>query len=449
MTTILFITSYYPPEKGAAAVRISETAGYLARQGHQVRVLTTVPNYPTGIVPPEYRGRIIQQEKVNGVQVVRVWSYVTANKGFLRRILAQLSFGCLAPLLGWKQAGCPDIIIVDSHPLFNAIAGRMLAWSKRCPFIFTVSDLWPESAVQMEVLHNKLLIWLAERLEWSTYRRASLVWAITQEIQKRLIQRGLAPQKIFLLRNGVSLAKFCPMTQSQARAALGWEERFIILYAGTLGPSHGLKSVLDAAKQLQDRDDISFVLAGDGAGKAALVAQAQKDHLKNVTFLDPVPHEQIPQLLAAADVCLVHMLKVMQFQGTSPMKMYEAMASARPILLGLDGEARKLAEQEAGAALYVEPENAEALVAGVLYLCEHPDEARRLGQNGRAFLETRFDRERLTAELDVHIATLLQTKKGPGSSEMLAVSTIREKPVSVNVTPPGMSAPSSSESINW
>src|SRR5437588_5935345 len=162
MAHILFVTLYYPPEKGAAPVRISETALHLVQRGHQVTVLTTVPNYPSGIVPPEYRGRVVQHEVRDGVRVVRAWSYVSANKGFLRRILAQLSFGCLAPLLGWRGVGRPDVIIVESPPLFNAIGARMLALGKHCPFIFTVADLWPEVAVQLGMLRNYLLIRLAK-----------------------------------------------------------------------------------------------------------------------------------------------------------------------------------------------------------------------------------------------------------------------------------------------
>src|SRR5437870_2708127 len=134
MTHILFITPYYPPETAAPAVRISETAARLVQRGYEVTVLTTVPNYPTGIVPAEYRGHLVQREVRDGIRIVRVWSYISPNKGFLRRILAQLSFGCFAPLLGWKDVGHPDVIIVESPPLFDAIAGRMLAWSKHCPF---------------------------------------------------------------------------------------------------------------------------------------------------------------------------------------------------------------------------------------------------------------------------------------------------------------------------
>lgn len=420
MAHILFITSYYPPEKGAAAVRISETAANLAKRGHQVTVLTTVPNYPTGIVPPEYRGRLLQVEILEGIRVVRVWSYATPNKGFLRRILAHLSFGCLAPLLGWESVGHPDLMIVESHPLFNAIAGRVLAAIKRCPFIFTVSDLWPESAVQLGMLRDPLLIWLAEKLEWSTYQRASLVWALTGGIRDRLLERGLSPEHVFLLTNGANIDKFRPLSQSQMRKELGWDDRFTVLYTGTHGLTHGLTTVLDAAEKIHAHHDVHFILVGDGAEKADIVMQARRRGLKNITFFDPVPHDQMPKLLAAADVCLVHARKLPLFEGMLPVKMYEAMACARPILLGLNGEAHRLAVYEAGAALHVEPEDADSLVSGILYLRDHPEEAALLGQRGRAYVEARCNRDQLTAKLNEHITTLLGKETIPSIPALLS-----------------------------
>ncbi len=407
MSHILFISPYYPPEKAAPAVRISETAKLLVKRGYHVTVLTTVPNYPTGIVPPEYRGHLVQREVHEGVHVVRVWSYTSPNKGFLRRILAQLSFGCLAPLLGWKASGYPDVIIVESPPLFDAIAARVLAWLKRCPFIFTVSDIFPESAVQLGVLHNRLLIRLSEWLEWSTYQRASLIWAVTEGIRETLIKRGLRPDKVFLLTNGVDTNRFRPLPQGQARAELGWDDRFTVLYAGTHGLAHGLTTILDAAEQLRVHPDIHFIFVGDGAAKADLKAQAQERNLTNVTFLDLQPHDRMPLLLAGADVCLVPLRKVPLFEGALPSKMYEIMACARPMLLGVEGEARRLVEQEAGAALSVEPENANALVSAILYLHGHPDLANLMGQRGRVFVEERFNRDQLTSALEARLMLLL------------------------------------------
>jgi len=407
MTHILFLTPYYPPEKGAAAVRVSETATRLVKRGHQVTVLTTLPNYPTGIVPQEYRGHLLQEETLDGVRVIRFWSYVSPNKGFIRRVLAHLSFGCLAPLLGGQAVGDPDLLIVESHPLFNAIAGRILARWKHCPFIFMVSDLWPASAIAMGVLRNKVLIRLAEWLERSTYQRAGLIWALSAGIRDGIIQCGTPPERVFLLTNGADLSKFRSMPQSQARAELGWDSRFTVLYAGTFGLSHRLTTVLEAARQIQDRADIHFIFVGDGSEKTELLAQAQRWNLKNVTFIDAQPHDRMPLILAGADVCLVPMRNLPLFEGRLPLKMFEVMACTRPILLGVEGEARRLAEQEARAAIYVEPENAEALVAGILYLQQHPDEAKLLGLRGRAYVEAHYDRDQLTAELDMHIARLL------------------------------------------
>jgi colanic acid biosynthesis glycosyl transferase WcaI len=422
MAHILFISYYYPPEKAAAAVCISENAKRLVKMGHQVTVLTTVPNYPTGIVPPEYRGRLIQREVLDGVHVTRIWSYISPNKGFLRRILAHFSFGCLAALLGQNTVDHPDVIIVESHPLFNAISARLLAWLKRCPLIFMVSDLWPESAIQLGVLRNPVLIWLAEWLEWSTYQRASLVWVVTEGIYNTLIRRGLSPERIFLLTNGVDTAKFHPFPQAQARLELGWDHRFTVVYAGTHGISHGLTTILDAAEQIRDHEDIHIILVGDGAEKTKLIAEAQKRELRNITFLDPLPHESVPMLLSAADVCLAHARKVLLFQGMLPIKMFEAMACARPILLALDGEARRVAEKEAGAAMYVEPEDANALASAILYLYEHREQAELLGQHGRTYVEEHFDYTKLASALDARIAALTGRRDATTSAKSAPIT---------------------------
>jgi len=415
MSHILFISPYYPPESCAAPACVGETATRLVKQGHQVTVLTTFPNYPTGIFPQEYRGHLLQQEMRDGVRVVRVWSWVSPNKRFLHRIKWYLSFAFLAPLIGGEKVGRPDIIIVQSPPLFDAIAVRILAWWKRCPFIFMVSDLWPEQAIQLGVLRNRLLIRLSEWLEWSTYRRAALVWVVTQWIRDQLIQRGLASERVLLLTNGVDTTTFHPLPQAQARAELGWDDRFTVLYVGTHGVTHGLMTIIDAAEHIGDHDDIHFVLVGEGSDKDEMVAQAQRLGLTNITFMDVVPHSLVPMLLAAGDVCLAHVRKASITEGILPIKMFEAMACARPIVLAVDGEARRIAEQEAGAAIFVEPENATALADAILRLHEHPDLASSLGSRGRAYVEALFDYDHLTEILDAQIALILEKQRGRGN----------------------------------
>ncbi len=413
MADILFVTPYYPPEVGAPQTRISETAIRLARRGHRVSVLTTFPNYPSGIVLSGYRTSRICREVRDGVQIIRVWSYISPKKDFVHRILAQLSFGCLAALIGNRAIGTPDIIIVESPPLFDAIAGRILAWRKRCPYVFTVADLWPEAAVQLGILHNRALIWLAERLEWSTYRKAAAIWALTNTIRHTLIQRGLSPNKVFLMPNSVDTARFQPLSQAHARAELAWDDRFTILHAGTIGLTHGLQTLLDAADLLRTRTDIRIVLVGDGTAKTHLVAEAARRNLQNVTFFDSQPYERMPLVIAASDVCLVGVRKLPINEGVLPTKMSEIMACARPIILAVEGEARRIAEQEAGAALYVEPENAASLTEAILHLHDHPDLCGRLGQNGRSFVVTHFDREHLTTLLEARLTALLARRTSP------------------------------------
>ncbi len=426
MTRILFISRYYPPEKAAAAVCVSEIAKRLVKLGHQVTVLTTVPNYPTGIVPKEYRGHLLYEEIFEDVRVIRVWSYISPNEGFLRRILAQLSFGCIAPFLAYKAIGSVDVIIVESPPLFNVIAAHMIAWRKSCPMIFWVADLWPESAVRLGILRNSLLIRLSEWLEGSTYRRSSIIWVVTQGMRETLIRRGIPLEKLLLITNGVDTAKFRPLPQAQARAELGWADRFTLLYAGNHGLVYAMTTLLDAAGMLQDYPDIHMILAGDGVKKAELVSEARKRCLKNVTFLDPVSHDRMPLLWAAADICLIPLRKLALVEGSLPVKMFEVMACARPFVLGAEGIARNLAEQEANAGIVVEPENVEALVSAILYLRTHPEEAEALGIRGHEYVKFHFDYERLTAVLDTRLEILLG-KQAP--------VTIPETPVPVSDSP--------------
>jgi colanic acid biosynthesis glycosyl transferase WcaI len=409
LSHILFVTYYYLPEKGAAMVRISETAKRLVKLGHQVTVLTTLPNYPTGIVPPEYRGHLLQEEMIDGIRVIRVWNYINANTTFLRRVIPHLSFAFLAPLLGGKAVGRPDVIIAQSPPLFLAIAGRLLARWKRCPLVFWVADLWPETPIQLGVLRNRWLIRFSRWLEWSTYMRASLVWVVAESVRDDLMRRGYPQERIFLGINGVDTQLFHPLSQTpaQVRADLGWDERFTVLYAGTCGVAHGLSTVMEAAERMCERTDIQFLFVGDGAERDSLISLARKLKLKNVSFLDAQAHTKMPLIYAAADICLVPARKAQVLKGFLPAKMFEIMASGRPCLLGVDGEARRVAQQEAHAALFVEPQDPDALVAGILRLFEHPELAEELGKQGRAFAEAHFDRDQLVVAFEARITQLL------------------------------------------
>jgi glycosyltransferase involved in cell wall biosynthesis len=271
-----------------------------------------------------------------------------------------------------------------------------------------VSDLWPEAAIQLGVLRQPQLIALAEWLERSTYRHADLVWVVTEQLYQALLQRGVPAPKLLLLTNGVDTETFVPQEQTAARESLGWAPNFTVLYVGTHGRSHGLQTVLATAQFLQDQQPyIRIVLVGDGEEKPALEAEAQRRQLQNVTFLDPIPHEHVPQLLAAADVCLAHTRSLPLFAGVLPIKMLEALSCARPLILAVNGEACQLVVEEARAALHVEPENAQALAEAILRLYEQPALAQELGANGRSYIEKHFAYEQLITRLETRLAQLL------------------------------------------
>ncbi|MGZ3639607.1 MAG: glycosyltransferase family 4 protein [Ktedonobacterales bacterium] len=407
MAQLLFVTQYYPPEVGADQTHLGETATRLVKLGHQVTVLTTLPNYPLGIVPQEYRDRSRRHEIIDGVRVIRVWSHIAPNKGFLPRILAQLSFGSLGGILGIKDVGQPDIVIALSPPLFTGIAGRFIAWRKHCPLIFHVADIWPEAAIQLGSLRNRALIWCAESLEQSTYRHAAAIWTVTDGCRRTLIDRGVPADRIFVVRIGADTKVLRPLSRTLARAELGWEDGFVLLYVGTVGLAQGLETVLDAAEALRDRRDIRIIIVGEGSTRANLMSEASRRALPNVAFLGQQPHDRVPLLIAASDACLVTLRNLPLFQGTLPVKMYEAMAAERAVILAAEGESRQLAEEEAGAAIGVEPENPIALAQAVVHLHDHPMLSQQLGRNGRAFIEAHLDRDKLAIDVARHFEEVL------------------------------------------
>jgi glycosyltransferase involved in cell wall biosynthesis len=262
------------------------------------------------------------------------------------------------------------------------------------------------------VLRNRFLIRLAEWLELSSYRRAAAIWSVTQGTHQLLLKRVQPPEKVFLVPNGVDTEKFRPLPQAQARAEVGWDANsFILLHAGAVALAHGLMVLLEAAEHLRSYPDIRLIILGEGTAKAALVAEAERRHLTNVVFWGAQPHDRLPVFIAAADACLASVLKAPLFEGTVPVKAYEAMACARPLALAVDGEARQLIAEQAGAALYVEPGSASALAHTILQLRDQPELARSLGQRGREFVKAHFDRDQLVVTLEERLLALLERRQ--------------------------------------
>jgi glycosyltransferase involved in cell wall biosynthesis len=391
---ILFVTQYYPPETGAPQNRLSDLARYLSQFGHTVTVLTALPNYPKGEVFEGYRGRLVMVEQVAGVKVIRTWIYTTLKRDFLRRLMNYFSFMLSSVLFGTGRTGEQDVVVVESPPLFLGLSGYFISRARRAELVLNISDLWPESAVAMGALRNRVLISLSERLEAFLYRHATLITGQTQGIVQSI--RSRCPQKrVELITNGVDLEAF--VSPSVARQAPGLKKefslagKFVVGYAGLHGLAQSLETVIRAAQILADHQDIVFAFFGDGPEKAKLVQMVERIALGNLRFYPTQPRERMPEITTLLGASLIPLRRLDIFKGALPSKMFEAMAAGVPVIVSIEGEARTLVES-AGAGICVEPENPQAMAEAILRLYENPEYRERLGQNGRRCVLELFDR---------------------------------------------------------
>ncbi|HET6177972.1 MAG TPA: glycosyltransferase family 4 protein [Candidatus Sulfotelmatobacter sp.] len=406
---ILYVSQYFPPEMGAPAARAAELAHHWAESGHDVSVLTGFPNHPTGVVPSEWLPRLrrlIYQERVDRVNVFRTWLWPLPNRKAHERMRNYASF-CISAALRGLTIPRPDVIIATSPQLLVGLSGWWLAFARQIPFVFEVRDLWPESLTAVGVGDEDSLLHLVlGGIAKFLYERSQLIVVVTPAFREHLIRRWRVPaEKIAVVENGVETSLFAPQRPAVdqfLRQQLGAEGKFLASYIGTLGNAHGLETLLDAATQLQRQNpEVTFLLVGEGAEKERIKVQAQSRGLTNVRFLDQQPREKIPGIISASDACLVLLRKTDVFKTVIPTKMLEFMACARPVILGVDGQARQIVE-DAGAGLVVEPENAEALAAAISQLAANPDLGRNLGQKGREHILRYFSRDR-TAEKYIQV----------------------------------------------
>jgi colanic acid biosynthesis glycosyl transferase WcaI len=395
---ILYVSQYFPPEMGAPAARVSELSRYWAEAGHEVTVLTGFPNHPTGIVPPQYRAKfrhLVGREVIDGVNVVRTWLFPFPNRKAYERMLNYSSF-CASSASTGMFLSRPDVIIATSPQLLVGLSGWWLAHCKRVPFVFEVRDLWPESLAAVGIgTGDSLLHRSLARIAGFLYRNSQHIVVVSPSFKDHLItQWGVPPDKVSTVENGVETNLFSPQSADpDLRARLAIEGKFVASYIGTLGMAHGLESVLEAASRLRHASQIVFLLIGDGAEKSRITALACERQLNNVRFLDQQPREQIPAYICASDACLVTLKKNEIFKTVIPTKMLEFMSCARPVILGVDGQARKIIE-DAQAGIYVEPENPEQIASAIIQLSSSTEPRELLGRNGRRHIAQHFSRDK-------------------------------------------------------
>jgi glycosyltransferase involved in cell wall biosynthesis len=398
---VLYLSQYFPPEVGATQTRAYEMAQGLVRAGHEVTMITEMPNHPIGIIPPEYKGKLFEQTTLNGINVLRVWVKTTPEKTFITRMAFYLSYMVMAIIAGlFRARGKYDVIYVTSPPLFVGGAGLVLSFLRRTPMVFEVRDLWPESAVVLGELKNTRVIKLSTWLEEACYRRALRIIAVTKGIKDRLIERGFPDSKIALIPNGANTELYKPQPINLAlRRQLNIPgDKFVVIYAGLHGLAHGLETLLQTANLLHDDPNIFFLLLGQGPRKVALIELADDLDLPNVMFHDAVPEANLPNYITIANLGLDTRRKVSISGGTLPVKMFSYMACEVPVVLSIEGEATQLlAKAQAGIA--VDPENPEALARAIIELKENPGICKMYGQNGRAFVEQEFSRQKFAEYL--------------------------------------------------
>ncbi|TDX59899.1 glycosyltransferase involved in cell wall biosynthesis [Methylosinus sp. sav-2] len=403
---IVFFTHYYPPEVNAPASRTAEHARVWARAGHEVVVVTCVPNHPRGKVYPGYVNRLYQTETIDGVRVVRVFTLIAANEGFLRRALNYLSYALSASMaFVWLQR--PDVVISTSPQFFCGLVGLVARALKRTPWVLEIRDLWPESIVTVGAMRNGFLIRCLEQLEALAYRRADRIVSVTDSFMPHIAARGGAPEKTTVIKNGADLDRFNASDDTHAaKERLDLQSKFVAAYVGTHGMAHGLDTILEAAELLRGSTDIIFLLVGEGAERPRLLRLKEERRLDNVLMLEQQPKEAMPGIWAATDVSLILLRRDELFKTVLPSKMFEAMAMRRPIVLGVDGEARKLLE-EARAGIAITPQSANELAAAILRLANDRNLVARLGASGCAHVREHYDRAVLAARyLDVLSAAI-------------------------------------------
>lgn len=393
---ILFLTDNFPPEVNAPATRTYEHCKEWVKLGAEVTVITCFPNFPQGKVYEGYINQWKKTEFIDGIKVIRVWSYITANEGFIKRTLDYISFSVTSFLAGLSVK--TDIIVATSPQFFNALGGRTLAFWKRKHWIMEVRDLWPESIKTVGAMKDNIFIRYFEWQEKRCYKSADTIVVVTDSFKEKLIEKGISTNKIKVIKNGANLNLYQPKAKNNELInELGLSGKKILGYIGTHGMAHKLDFILDCAKELKDTSpDYHFLFIGNGAEKKSLLEIVEKENLTNVTMLDSVPKDQVVEHLCILDAAIINLRKSDLFTTVIPSKIFETSAMQVPILIGVNGEAKEIVEKyEAG--LYYEPENVESFITTVdtLFSENHSEDLKK----GCKKLAQEYNREILASEM--------------------------------------------------
>jgi glycosyltransferase involved in cell wall biosynthesis len=393
---ILLIHQAFAALDEPGGTRHHELALYLAKRGHKVTIIASPLSYLTGETGSGRMRWVEKQSGGEGITILRAYTYRALHRSFVHRVFSFLSFMFSSFMIGLSVKGV-DVVWGTSPPIFQGVTAWALARLKRARFLFEVRDLWPAFAVAVGVLTNPALIRASEWLEGFLYRRADQMMINSPGFRAHIEGRG--GRQIALIPNGADAAMFDPDHRGEAfRQKHGLEGKFVALYAGAHGMSNDLGVILEAAKLVVDLPEVAVVLLGAGKEKARLQEQAAQMELDNLSFVPPVPKDEMKDALAAADVCVAILKPIEMYKTVYPNKVFDYMAAGRATLLAIDGVIREVVEQ-AGAGVFVPPGDARALADALRMLALEPERARQMGSSGRVYLLEHFDRPKVAEEL--------------------------------------------------
>ncbi len=394
---ILFLTHYFYPEGNAPATRTYEHCKCWVKAGHDVTVVTCAPNCPSGVVYDGYKNRLYFKETVDGITVVRLWTFLASNKGFFRRILNYISYMAAACLYGIFLARKPDVLIATSPQFFCGWAGGVCRFFRRWPFILEIRDIWPESITTVGAMKKSLIVKILEKMEIIMYRSADHIVTVGNGYKDKITDKGIAPEKVSVVTNGVMPDLFTTEPGGNAlRSKYGSVGKFVCAYIGTVGMAHGLEVVLKAADLAKTRqfNDLVFWIVGDGAKREILEQQAKSMKLENVVFTGRLPKQMMQSVISECDAVLVHLRGSELFGTVIPSKIFEFMAGNIPIIMGVKGPALEIV-LESNSGVEMTPDDPESLLVCVNKIRESSLDIFQ----GRDYVMRHYNRERLAGEM--------------------------------------------------
>ena len=405
---LLFLTHYFPPEVNAPANRTFEHCKLWVTD-IEVTVITNFPNHPDGKIFPDYKNKLVQKENNSGINVVRLWTFITPNEGFILRTLNYIIYMMAAVTYVLLSRIKFDVVIATTPQFFCGLAGKFISQLKNKPFILELRDLWPDSIVAVGALKNKTIISILTKIELGLYKSAALIVSVTNSFKENLISRGIDNNKIEVIYNGVDEQIFSEIKPIKDQALKSFlENGFKVGYIGTLGMAHSLSTLIDAAKVLE-KEEVKFIIVGSGAERERLENEIKEKRLNNIAIFPLQPKSERPSIIEALDLFFVHLKKNDLFKTVIPSKIFEGMIMKKPILVGVDGETRKIIE-DAECGLFFEPENVDDLVSKILLYKNSPQLILRHGENGYKHVLKYFNRAALAQNYLTLINQVIEEK---------------------------------------